>query len=279
MTSAPLKLLFLGDIVGRAGRQAIEAHLPRLREELQLDAIIINAENAAAGFGLTRKIADDLFALGADVITTGNHVWDQKEILNWIGDEPRVLRPLNLPEGAPGQGAVVVPTARGHKLLVIAPMGRLFMETIDCPFAAVDTVLTDYPLGEAVQAVMIDFHAEANSEKQAMAHFVDGRASLVVGTHTHTPTSDAQILPRGTAYQTDAGMCGNYGGVIGFAPATPVARFTKKLPTERLTPMEGEGTVSGVYVEIDPLTGRALYVHPVKQGGCLAPALPPQNRA
>lgn len=272
---APIRLLFLGDIVGKAGRQAIAKHLPELRERLQLDVIIINAENAAGGFGVTRNIAEDLFALGANIITTGNHVWDQKEILNWIADEPRVLRPINLPDGAPGAGTATIITARGHKVLVMNPMGRLFMDAIDCPFTAVESVLEANPLGSAVNAIMIDFHAEAPSEKQAMAHFVDGRASLVVGTHTHTPTADAQILPGGTAYQTDAGMCGDYGGVIGFSPETPVARFTRKLPTSRLAPMEGDGTMCGVYTEVDPATGLTLAVHPVRVGGRLIQSLPP----
>lgn len=272
--TAPLKLLFLGDIVGRSGRRAVAEHLPVVRQRLAPDVIVINAENAAGGFGLTRTIAEELFALGADVITTGNHVWDQKEILNWIADEPRVLRPLNLPAGAPGQGHIVVTTAQGHKVLVISPMGRLFMETIDCPFAAVDAIVQAHPLGSAVQATMIDFHAEATSEKQAMGHYVDGRASLVVGTHTHTPSADTQILPGGTAYQTDAGMCGDYGGVIGFTPASPIARFTRKLPTERLSPMEGEATMCGVFVTINPTTGHALSLQPVRCGGRLIQTLP-----
>ena len=269
-----MKLLFCGDIVGRSGREAVTSRLPRLRETLALDFVIANGENAAGGFGITGKICDELFAAGVDVISGGNHSWDQREVLAVIDREPRLLRPQNYPAGTPGRGATVFEVPGGRKILVLNVMGRLFMDPLDDPFACVERELAKHRLGATVQAIVVDMHAEATSEKMAMGHFVDGRASLCVGTHTHVPTADAMILPGGTAYQTDAGMCGDYDSVIGMDKAAPLARFTRKLPTERLSAASGEGTLSAVYVEIDDKTGLATKIAPLRAGGRLAPTGP-----
>ena len=269
-----MRLLFLGDVVGRPGRDAIAAHLPGLRRDLKLDFVVINGENAAGGFGITQKICEEFYALGADVLTTGNHAWDQREALSYISTDPRLLRPANYPPGTPGKGGHVYTTQSGRKVLVVNVMGRLFMDPLDDPFQAVARELARNVLGGGVQAVIVDMHAEATSEKMAMGHFCDGRASLVVGTHSHVPTADAQVLPGGTAYQTDAGMCGDYDSVIGMKKEIAVARFVRKLPGERLEPGAGEGTLCGVFVETDDRSGLAKTVQPVRLGGRLAPALP-----
>jgi len=269
-----MRILFLGDIVGRPGRDALVKHLPGLRKQLKLDFVIVNAENAAGGFGVTRALADDLFAAGADVLTGGNHSWDQKEALAFIEGEPRLLRPHNFPKGTPGRGAAVYPTATGRKVLVINLMARLFMDPLDDPFQAIEQLLAGYRLGATVDAIVLDFHGEATSEKMAMGHVVDGRVSLCVGTHTHVPTADAMILSGGTAYQSDAGMCGDYDSVIGMDKAVPIQRFTKKLPTERLSVATGEGTLCGLFLETDERTGLAKRAEPLRMGGKLAPAMP-----
>jgi metallophosphoesterase (TIGR00282 family) len=268
-----MRLLVCGDVMGRSGREAVKAHVPRLRRELDLDFVVANGENAAGGFGITDKLSAELYAAGCDAITTGNHVWDQRELLGTIGGDPRMLRPLNLPAGTPGAGARVFSLADGRHVLVLNPMARLFMEAIDCPFAAVERELAAHPLGQ-VQAVVIDFHGEATSEKMAMGHFADGRASVVVGTHSHVPTADAQILPKGTAYQTDCGMCGDYDSVIGMQKEAAVARFVTKLPSERLRAADGEGTLCAVFVETDDRTGLARWIEPVRLGGRLAEHVP-----
>jgi len=267
-----MRILFLGDVVGRAGRDAVVAAIPGLRERLKLDLVVVNAENAAHGFGLTPEIARALFAAGADVLTLGNHAWDRKEVIPYIESEPRLIRPLNYPAGTPGRGAFVAVDARGRKCLVLNVMGRLFMDPLDDPFAAVRGELARHGMGRTVQAVVIDLHAEASSEKQAFGHAFDGQATLVVGTHTHVPSADTRILPGGTAYQTDAGMCGDYDSVIGMAKEAAIARFVKKMPGERLGPAEGEASVCGVWVESDDATGKATRVEPVRVGGGLKTA-------
>ncbi len=269
-----MRLLFLGDIVGRTGRVAVIEQLPMLRRRLSSDFVIINAENAAHGFGLTGKIAEQLYEAGADVITTGNHVWDQREILAHIDQDDRLLRPINYPKGTPGRGAVLMEGRGGHRVLVINVMARLFMDPLDDPFAAVDAVVDPLDLGRDVDAIIVDFHGEATSEKMAMGHYCDGRVSLVVGTHTHVPTADAQVLPGGTAYQTDAGMCGDYDSVIGMKKQPAINRFLKKQPAERLTPAESLATISGVVVDVDPASGLATAIHPLRLGGRLTPAWP-----
>ena len=268
-----MRLLFLGDVVGRAGRDAVARHLPGLRERLALDFVVANGENVAHGFGITERTARDLYESGVDCITTGNHVWDQREIVATIDADPRLLRPINFPRGTPGRGIGVFTVGR-RRGVVVNVMARLFMDPLDDPFAAVDSVLATQRLGAGVDAILVDVHGEASSEKMALGHFCDGRASIVVGSHSHVPTADAQVLPGGTAYQTDAGMCGDYDSVIGMKKEAAVQRFVRKMPGERLSPAEGEGTMCGVFVELDPGTGRALRVDPVRAGGRLKPALP-----
>lgn len=269
-----MRLLFLGDVVGRPGRNAVCERLPALRRDWALDCVVINGENAAGGFGLTEAICDDLLAAGADAVTLGNHSFDQREALVFIERQHRLVRPANYPPGTPGRGAALVETEGGARVLVVNLMGRLYMDALDDPFAAAEKALGACPLGEAADAVIVDMHAEATSEKQAMGLFLDGRASLVVGTHTHVPTADARILPAGTAYLTDAGMCGDYDSVLGMAKDEPVRRFLQKTPGTRLEAASGPGTLSGVAVETDPRTGLAKAIWPVRIGPNLPEALP-----
>lgn len=267
-----MNILFLGDIVGRPGRDGVLAALPDLKARLKPDFVIVNGENAAGGFGLTAAIANEFFAAGIDCISTGNHWADQKEILAYGETEDRVLRPANYPPGTPGRGACLYQGAAGT-ILVVNVMGRVFMDALDDPFAAVERELSACPLGEAADAIVVDIHAEATSEKMAMGHFCDGRASLVVGTHSHVPTADAQILPGGTAYQSDAGACADYDSVIGMDKAEPLQRFTRKMATQRFTPATGPATVCGVFVRTGA-GGLATSIEPVRIGGRLKPALP-----
>ena len=269
-----MRVAFLGDIVGRAGRKAVTEQLPGLRRQLDLDFVVVNGENAAGGFGITESICQDLFAAGVDAISGGNHSWDQREALSFSEREPRLLRPVNYPAGTPGRGAAVFEARRGRKVLLINVMGRLFMDPLDDPFAAVERELTRHTLGATADFILVDVHAEASSEKMAMSHVLDGRVSLVVGTHTHVPTADAMILEGGTAYQTDAGMCGDYDSVIGVQKTGSILRFTKKLPTERMQPADGPATLCGVFVETDDRTGLARRIEPVRVGGKLKQALP-----
>jgi metallophosphoesterase (TIGR00282 family) len=268
-----MKVLFLGDVVGRAGRDAIATHLPGLRQTLGLDFVVANGENAAHGFGITERTARDLYEAGVDCITTGNHVWDQREILATIDGDPRLLRPINFPRGTPGRGIGVF-TVGKRRVVVVNVMTRLFMDPLDDPFAAVDAVLATQRIGGGVDLLLVDVHGEATSEKMALGHFCDGRASLVVGSHSHVPTADAQILPGGTGYQTDAGMCGDYDSVIGMKKEAAVQRFVRKIPGERLSPADGEGTLCGVFAEIADGSGRASRIAPVRVGGRLIPAIP-----
>lgn len=270
-----MRLLFIGDVLGRTGREAVAAALPRLREVLRLDLAVVNAENASHGFGLAPDMAEALFTAGADVITLGNHAWDRKEIIPYIANHPRVIRPLNFPPGTtPGAGFVVVEVPNGRRALVAQAMGRLFMDPLDCPFRGTADVLAKHRLGVTVQAIVLDIHAEASSEKMAYAHSFDGQVSLVVGTHTHCPSADAQVLPGGTAFQSDAGMSGDYDSVIGMQKDGATLRFWRKMPGERLGPAEGEATVCGVFVETDDATGLARRVEPLRLGGRLAQAMP-----
>ena len=270
-----MRLLFCGDVVGAAGRNALTEHLPGLRRDLELDFVVANGENAAGGFGITGPIAEQMLDGGVDAITTGNHVWDQREVATVLVREPRLLRPHNYPPAStPGSGVGLYATALGRKVLVVNIMGRLFMDPLDDPFAVLDSVFAEHRLGEGIDAAIVDVHAETTSEKQAIAHFLDGRASLVVGTHTHVPTADSQLLPGGTAYQTDAGMCGDYDSVIGSDKGMWVQKFRAKLPVGRITPSKGEGTLCAVLVETDPHTGLARRVEPVILGPRLHTRLP-----
>ena len=267
-----MNLLFIGDIIGKPGRDVVAAQLPRLRDQLKLDVVIANGENAAGGFGLTRAVAEEFYGVGVDIITTGNHWADQKEILTLIEADDRILRPLNYPKGTPGRGANLYQTPAGS-ILVMNVMGRVFMDALDDPFAAVDRELNAAPLGEIADVVVVDVHAEATSEKMAMGHFCDGRASLVVGTHSHVPTADAQILPGGTAYQTDAGGCCDYDSVIGMDKAEPLQRFTRKMSTTRYSPALGPATLCGVFMQTGA-RGFATRIAPVRVGGRLIATIP-----
>jgi metallophosphoesterase (TIGR00282 family) len=265
-----MRLLFLGDLVGRAGRTAVIEALPRLRTEWKLDFIAVNAENAASGFGLTATIASQILAAGADCITLGDHAFDQKDMLTHIEREPRILRPLNFARGAPGRGSGLFAATRGRKVFVAVALGRVFMKRpFDDPFSVLDAALKTAPLGGVAQASLVEIHAEATSEKMAIGHWCDGRASLVVGSHTHVPTADAMILPGGTAYQTDAGMCGDYDSVIGMDKLEPMKRFVTGMGTARFEPALGEATICGSFVETDDSTGLARKVAPIRIDGKL----------
>jgi hypothetical protein len=271
-----MRFAFFGDVVGRSGRDGLADHLPDLRRRLGLQFVIVNAENAAAGFGITENTARELFQAGADCLTLGNHSWDQREALTYIVREPRLIRPANYPilSDAPGRGAQLFETESGHRVLVVNLLGRVHMDAMDDPFAAVDRELDACPLHEVADAVVVDMHCEATSEKMAMGHYCDGRASLVVGTHTHVPTADAQILPGGTAYQTDAGACADYDSVIGNQKDEPLRRFTTKISGGRYKPAEGPATVCGVFVETDPASGLAVRIEPIRVGGRLSQTVP-----
>jgi metallophosphoesterase (TIGR00282 family) len=270
-----MRLLFLGDVVGQAGRVAITERLPGLRERLRVDFVVVNGENATHGFGLTEKHAQQLLDAGADCITLGNHAFDQKEALVYVTRLRTVVRPLNFPKGTPGAGAALIEARNGAQVLVLNALGRVFMAEMDCPFRAIDAEITACPLKGGADVILVDFHAEATSEKQALGHFLDGRVSVVVGTHTHTPTADARVLPGGTAYQSDAGMCGDYNSVLGMDPQEPVHRFLMRLPKDRFAPAEGAATLAGLCVEIDDRTGLARSAHPLLIGGILPPVEPP----
>jgi len=270
-----MKILFLGDLVGRSGRTAVIDQLPKIVDENRLDFVVVNGENAASGFGITEQILQDVLDAGADVVTTGNHVWDQRDTLVYIERHDRLLRPLNYPAGTPGRGAHLFTANNGARVMVANVMGRVYMDALDDPFAAIDRTVDNCPLGEVADAIIVDMHAEATSEKLAMGHFLDGRVSLVVGTHTHVPTADHQILPGGTAYLSDAGMCGDYDSVLGMDKEEPVNRFMRKIPGGRFTPALGPSTICGVAIETDDMTGLATAVSPVRIGGCLEPVLPP----
>jgi metallophosphoesterase (TIGR00282 family) len=269
-----MRLLFLGDVVGRPGRNAVAERLPDLRRDWALDFVVVNGENAAGGFGITEAICDDLLMAGADVVTLGNHAFDQREAMVFIERQPRLIRPANYPAGTPGRGAAIAEAANGARVLVVNVMGRIFLDPLDDPFAAVERELSACPLGRGCDVAVVDMHAEATSEKQAMGVFLDGRASLVVGTHTHVPTADHQILSGGTAYQSDAGMCGDYDSILGMAKDEPVRRFLQKTPGARLEAATGEGTLCGLAVEVDDRTGLARDVAPVRIGPRLEPSLP-----
>ena len=265
-----MRILFLGDVVGRSGRIAISETLPALRERYALDFVVVNGENAAGGFGITEPILLELLDAGADVVTTGNHAFDQREALVFIERHDRLLRPLNFPPGTPGRGAGLFKARNGADVLAINAQGRVFMADLDCPFRGVERELEACGLKAGADAIVIDFHAEATSEKEAMGHFVDGRASALIGTHTHVPTADERILAKGTAYISDAGMCGDFDSVLGMAKEEPLNRFLTKIPSTRFQPSLGEATLCGVAVDVDDATGLARAVAPLRLGGRLS---------
>lgn len=269
-----MRLLFLGDIVGRTGRNAVLEALPGIREHYKLDFVIINGENAAGGFGITESILNDLIDAGADCVTLGNHAFDQKDTLVFIERHDRLIRPLNFPKGTPGRGAVMLKAKNGSDVLVINAMGRVYMTELDCPFRAVDNEITACKLKQGADVILVDFHAEATSEKQSFGYFVDGRVTGVIGTHTHTPTSDHRILPNGTAFMSDAGMCGDYNSVLGMDAEEPLSRFLTKIPRTRYEPAMGEATLCGLAIDIDDATGLARRVSPFRRGPHLDPVEP-----
>jgi len=269
-----MRILFVGDVVGRSGRTVVCERLPRLIADWKLDLVVVNGENAAGGFGITETIYRELLDAGADAVTLGNHAWDQKEALVFIERAPRLIRPINFPAGTPGRGAAMIEAKNGGRALVINAMGRIYMEPLDDPFAAVDHELAACPLQKSADFTLVDFHGEATSEKQAMGLFCDGRASLVVGTHTHVPTADLRVLPGGTAFMTDVGMTGDFDSVIGMAKDEPLQRFLRRVSSARFEPASGPATLCGVAVETDPASGLAVRVGAVRLGGCLEQAAP-----
>ena len=267
--------MFVGDVVGRSGRAAIEAHLPSLRERLCIDAVVVNGENAAGGYGLTAKIAQQFFDHGADLITLGNHAWDQRELLDFIDAEPRIVRPLNMAPGTPGRGIGEVCLNDGRRLVVLQVLGRLFMGLADDPVRALDAELADIKLGANADAILIDVHAEATSEKLAHGHGFDGAVSAVVGTHTHVPTADHRVLERGTGFISDVGMTGDYDSVIGMDKHASLERWRSPLPgKKKMEPALGEATLCAVFIETDDQTGLARRIEPIRVGGKMPLAMP-----
>jgi metallophosphoesterase (TIGR00282 family) len=269
-----MRLLFLGDVVGRSGRQTVIEELPKLRARYKLDFVAINGENAAGGFGITEPILEELLSAGADVVTLGNHAFDQRETLVFIERQNRLLRPINFPPGTPGKGVGFYKAANGADVLVINAMGLIFMPELGDPFRATEAEVEACPLKKGADAIVVDFHAEATSEKQAMGYYLDGRVSCVVGTHTHSPTADERVLPRGTAFVSDIGMCGDYESVLGMDPGEPLNRFLTKIPRGRFEPAMGPATISGLAVEIDDATGLARRTAALRLGGVLTPTEP-----
>lgn len=258
-----INIIFIGDIVGRPGRRVLAQHIDALRDSYEADLVIANVENAAAGFGITAKILDELFSIGVDVMTSGNHIWDKREALDFIDDEPRLLRPLNYPADTPGAGVYMATTPQGEKVAVINLMGAVFMHpTLDCPFTAINAILDK--VREQTRCVFVDFHAEVTSEKMAMAWHLEDRASAVIGTHTHIPTADERILPGGCATLSDAGMTGCYASVIGMDREISLQRFINKLPL-RFQVASGKGSLRGVHLRIDPQSGRAVHIERINR--------------
>lgn len=258
-----MRILYYGDIVARAGREVVAENLSVLRQKYNADVVMLNVENAAHGFGVTPGICRDFLEKGADILVTGNHFLNQKEIISYLDECKVIVRPANIPDTNPGRGYVVYELADGRKILVIQLLGRLFMEAVDCPVQTVNNILQKYTLGKNVNAVFVDIHAEATSEKLSLGYYLDGRVSCVAGTHTHVPTADARILPQGTAYITDVGMCGNYDSVLGFEPTAPIQRLCRNYLGDRLIPAAGKGTIYAILVETDDQTGLAKSIEQI----------------
>jgi 2',3'-cyclic-nucleotide 2'-phosphodiesterase len=269
-----MRILFIGDVIGRSGRAIVNERLPGLIAKWKLDLVIVNGENSAGGFGITETIYHELIDAGADAITLGNHAFDQREALVFIERAPRLIRPLNYPKGTPGRGAAMVDTKNGKRALVINAMGRIFMDPLDDPFAAVERELAACALKTGADAIVLDMHCEATSEKQAMGYFVDGRVSLMVGTHTHSPTADHRIMPGRTAFVSDVGMTGDFESVIGMNKDEPLNRFLRKLPGSKFEPALGPATLCAIAVETDDTSGLAARVGAVRLGGILEEARP-----
>ena len=259
-----MRIFYCGDIVARSGREVVLDNLDKIRKDYKTDVIMLNVENAAHGFGITPGICRDFFAKGADVLITGNHFLNQKEITLYLDETANIIRPANIPSLNPGHGYVVYELPDGRNLLIIQVLGRLFMEAVDCPVQTIENILQKYNMGKNISAIFVDIHAEATSEKLSLGYYFDGKVSCVAGTHTHVPTSDARILPKGTAYITDVGMCGNYDSVLGFDPLAPINRLCRRYGADRLQPANGEGTLYGIFVETDDKSGLAKQIRQVK---------------
>ena len=253
-----MKILFCGDVVGKSGRQVLTTVLSDLKRKLVPDIVIVNGENAAHGFGLTPKLFQGFMKMGVDVVTMGNHTFDKTDINDLLDSEERLVRPMNYPENTIGHGFCVVEKKR-IRVCVVQLLGKVFMRPVEDPFAAIDLFIKKHK--KEYDLLIVDFHAEATAEKVGMGYLLDGRAALVLGTHTHTPTADARILPAGTGFQTDVGMCGDYDSVIGMSVASALPRFSGV--QQRLTPAEGEGTFCGTFAEIDDKTGKCLLIRPI----------------
>lgn len=257
-----MKLLFIGDIVGRSGRKALADHLDGLVDRFMVDLVVVNGENAASGYGLTASVLDELFAAGVDVVTSGNHIWDKKEIVPFLERDKRLLRPANYPSNLPGRGCGVYETAAGVKVGIVNLEGRVFMKNLDCPFRRADELVAD--LKQQTPIVFVDFHAEATSEKQALGFYLDGKVSAVVGTHTHVQTADERILSGGTGYLTDVGMTGSRDAVIGNQKQPAIERFLTQLPV-RLEVAKKDPFLSGVLLTIDEKTGRCTEIERIQK--------------
>ena len=263
-----MKILFFGDIFGRSGRDALIKKLPYFKKKLNPDFILANGENASHGKGISESICKDLFSAGIDIITGGNHIFDNNDVFNFIDEEKRLLRPNNYPIDTPGNGYGIYEKNQ-KKILVINVMGRVFMQPLDDPFESIRKILNEKKIGIDVSAIIIDIHCEATSEKMAVGHEFDGKSSLIVGTHTHIPTADSRILENGTAYISDLGMCGDYNSIIGMDKNKALERFKKKIPVKGINPSTGEATLSSVLVEVDDRTGLAKSIQQIIIGGSL----------
>lgn len=259
-----MRILYCGDIVARSGRDAVAENIAKLKNDYKADVIMLNVENAAHGFGVTPGICRDFLARGADVLITGNHFLNQRDIVPFLDECKVIVRPANIPAENPGRGHIVFELADGRRILVVQLLGRLFMEAVDCPVQTIDDILRNYTLGRNIDAIIVDIHAEASSEKLSLGYYLDGKVSCVAGTHTHVPTADARVLPQGTAYITDVGMCGNYNSVLGFEPQAPINRLRRRYSDDRLTPAVGKGTIYAILVETDDKTGLAKSIEQIK---------------
>lgn len=264
-----MKLLFCGDVVGKAGRKIVHHVVPILREKLNIDVVIANGENAAHGFGITPRIFDEFIKHGTDVVTLGNHSFDKTDIFPVLAENNVIVRPLNFPENTIGKGWCIFTTPTGVRVAIVQLIGRVYMRSAEDPFSAMEKWLNTHQKGIDYDILFVDFHAEATAEKVAMGHFLDGRASVVIGTHTHIPTADYHILPNKTAYMTDVGMCGDYDSVIGMQKESALARFFTPDKKGRLQPAETNSTFCGVCVEIDEKTGQAIKIFPIRIGNAL----------
>jgi len=259
-----MRFFYCGDVVARPGREVVARYLPTLKSTYKTDVVLINVENSAHGFGVTPGICREFIAKGADILVTGNHFLNQREIIPYLQECPVIIRPANIPQENPGRGHTVFELPDGRKILVIQVLGRLFMEAVDCPVQAIEKILSSYVMGKNIDAVFVDIHAEATSEKLSLGYYLDGRVSCVAGTHTHVPTADARVLPQGTAYITDVGMCGNYNSILGFEKEAPINRLCRRYSADRLTPAQGNGTLYGIIVETDDHTGLAKSIEQIR---------------